>query len=393
MEPRAILGNKGPSGLLAVIDQIYASVEQPEKWPKTIGAIGDFIGGRRDFWIAEEPLLGPPLIVNPRAVEAMAAGCSSTFVLSRADLRLLDEYTQKFGDLIARFLKILFLSMLWSQKDVSAREILGLKMIQRYLQNFDPSEPANSTPSKSAMRNLIAALWQDGRMFNEDRIQSISLFGAHLDRALRFQMRLSATQLQANTVSGVLDQLIVGVVLVDRTGLRVWHNRRAEEIMMNSDVLRVSPAGFVGRTPADTRALREFVNGAISNGVQGVLALPRSESLRPLLLTAVSLEAHGLVDMPDQFACAAIFISDPERTENPTIDSLRRAFNLTHREAEMTIAIASGHGLKAAANRMGVALTTARSQLQQAFSKTGTKHQAELAALVRTLTHLRHDRI
>ena len=64
----------------------------------------------------------------------------------------------------------------------------------------------------------------------------------------------------------------------------------------------------------------------------------------------------------------------------------------SYREAQMAVAIAQGHGLQAAADSMGVALTTARSQLQQAFAKTGTKHQAELAALVhRTLTHLRYD--
>jgi DNA-binding CsgD family transcriptional regulator len=37
-------------------------------------------------------------------------------------------------------------------------------------------------------------------------------------------------------------------------------------------------------------------------------------------------------------------------------------------------------------------LTTARSHLQQAFEKTGTSQQAELAALAhRTLMHVRHD--
>jgi len=40
-----------------------------------------------------------------------------------------------------------------------------------------------------------------------------------------------------------------------------------------------------------------------------------------------------------------------------------------------------------AAESMGVALTMARSHLQQVFAKTGTSQQAELAALVhRTLT-------
>ena len=39
-----------------------------------------------------------------------------------------------------------------------------------------------------------------------------------------------------------------------------------------------------------------------------------------------------------------------------------------------------------------VAVTTARSQLQQAFIKTETNHQAELATLVhKALTHLRYD--
>jgi DNA-binding CsgD family transcriptional regulator len=105
----------------------------------------------------------------------------------------------------------------------------------------------------------------------------------------------------------------------------------------------------------------------------------------------ISLKSDAQTDASDQFPSGVIFISDPERTDNPTIDSLRRAFGLTYREAEMTIAIAHGRGLKAAAAEMGVAVTTARSQLQQAFAKTGTKHQAELAALVRTLTHLRQN--
>jgi DNA-binding CsgD family transcriptional regulator len=87
-----------------------------------------------------------------------------------------------------------------------------------------------------------------------------------------------------------------------------------------------------------------------------------------------------------------VFIIDPDRTDNPTVDSLRHAFDLTYREAYVAIAVAQGHGLQAAADAMGVALTTARSQLQQVFTKTGTGQQAELAALVnRTLTVVRHE--
>ena len=376
--------------VFAAIDQIYASIEQPELWPRTISIVGDLIGCRRDFWEIDLPLLGYSRNVAERTRDAMNAGCQGTFFLSRADLQVLDEYTREFSELITGFLKILFMSMISSQNDVAGRDVMGLRMTRHYLQAFDRQGPPASAPSKTGARRFMAALWEDGRMFRGDHLQGMRILAPHLNRALRLQMRLSARDLQANRVSGVLDYLSIGVVLLDNVGTAIWQNRRAQELTSHSDILRVSSAGFSGRTAADTRALREMVQKAVS-GVQSILALPRGESLRPLLLTAIPLKPEADEPVADQSACVVVFISDPERAENPTIESLRRAFDLTRREAEMTIAIAHGHGLKAAASRMGVAVTTARSQLQQAFAKTGTKHQAELAALVRTLTHVRPD--
>jgi len=99
---------------------------------------------------------------------------------------------------------------------------------------------------------------------------------------------------------------------------------------------------------------------------------------------------YDLTAQPGETGYGVLFISDPDRSENLNVESLQSAFDLTYREAQTAIAIAHGHGLKTAARAMGVAPTTARSQLQQVFAKTGTGHQAELAALVhRTLTHVR----
>lgn len=197
------------------------------------------------------------------------------------------------------------------------------------------------------------------------------------------------------SVFGALDHLTLGVILVDRAGLPLWHNRRAREIMDRSDGLRLSTIGLVGPSSADTRSLRELITAAVSGGTKGILAMDRGPELRPLLLIASPLKP---IDAPDlengytQFACGVIFVSDPHQTDEPNSEALRRAYGLTHREAQAAIAVARGQGLKAAADAMGVALTTARSQLQQAFAKTGTSQQAELAALVhRTLMHVRHD--
>src|SRR4051794_39741323 len=104
------------SDLESLIDRIYASVERPELWPETIGAIGSLIGGRDDFWSADAVL--PNAHFNLVVSEAR---CHGTFLLSRADLRELDLYAAEYQNLIVRFLRLVFISVLSSQKDVSAR--------------------------------------------------------------------------------------------------------------------------------------------------------------------------------------------------------------------------------------------------------------------------------
>jgi DNA-binding CsgD family transcriptional regulator len=378
--------------LLSTVDRIYEAIERPELWPQTIYAIGELIGGRRHFWGLDQNT-DTSNLDSTRKVNPYEVGCYGTFFLSRMDLQALDQYAEEFGELITRFLKIVFLSILRSPHEASAREAIGLKMVQRYSEAFEPVTGISGSPkSKAAGRKLIAALWEEGRVFNGDNLRSMRLLIPHLDRALRLEMRLNLADLRGSLVSGALDYLTHGVVLVDTAGLPLLFNKRAQEIINQSDALRLSPAGLRGRRPLDTQSLRELITEAVSAGTQGVVAVSRGDDLRPLLLIAAPLRPRDNLEGAKQAAGGVVFISDPNRPDNPTVESLRRAFGLTHREAQTAIAIADGHGLQAAADAMGVALTTARSQLQQAFAKTGTSQQAELAALVhRTLTHVRYN--
>jgi DNA-binding CsgD family transcriptional regulator len=186
--------------------------------------------------------------------------------------------------------------------------------------------------------------------------------------------------------------LTLGVVLVNASGGPLWLNKRAEEITSRSTAIRLCSTGLAGHRRSDTQSLHDLIKGAVSSGKHGLLAISRGADLRPLLFIAVPLKPPDARDIHDQSVCGVIFISDPDRTDRPSAEYLQQAFGLTYREAQTAMAIANGHGLKVAARSMGVAVTTARSQLQQAFIKTGTSHQAELATLVhKALTHLRYD--
>jgi len=359
--------------LTSAIDQIYASVEEPELWPETIREIGRLVGGGNHFWSADD-------------VTATAAACGQVFQLSRADLRAVDQYTAEFDDLIAQFLRLVFLSVLWSQKDVSAREALGARMAKRYLQGRE----ARGSEVQVA-RRLIIAMWEDARMVDFRHLHYMRLLVPHLDRAARLQMRLNLLTLRSELASGALDNLTVGVIMVDQAGANIWYNRRAKEIASDPSVLSLSGSRLIGRDASSTRSVRELISRAVA-GEPGLLPIER-DGLKPLLLIATPLRPANTCDLSprsDEIGYGVIFISDPDQTKTINVESLQRAFDLTCREAQTAIAIAHGQGLKTAARSMGVAPTTVRSQLQQVFAKTGTNHQAELAALIhRTFTHLR----
>jgi DNA-binding CsgD family transcriptional regulator len=70
---------------------------------------------------------------------------------------------------------------------------------------------------------------------------------------------------------------------------------------------------------------------------------------------------------------------------HPHIDTLRRAFGLTRREARVASALATGLQLREIAALHGLGMGTVRSQLKSVFVKTGTNRQPELVALLARL--------
>jgi DNA-binding CsgD family transcriptional regulator len=84
---------------------------------------------------------------------------------------------------------------------------------------------------------------------------------------------------------------------------------------------------------------------------------------------------------------AIIFVTDPDLVPLPAESQLARSFGLTPAEATFAREIAKGDGIQAAAERLGITRSTARTHLQHIFDKTDTHRQAELVRLV-----LRHAR-
>jgi DNA-binding CsgD family transcriptional regulator len=72
----------------------------------------------------------------------------------------------------------------------------------------------------------------------------------------------------------------------------------------------------------------------------------------------------------------------------PSEGRLRELFGLTATEARFAQLIASGDTVEEVAETMGIKLTTARSKLAVIFSKTETRRQTKLVALLSRIAHL-----
>jgi DNA-binding CsgD family transcriptional regulator len=88
---------------------------------------------------------------------------------------------------------------------------------------------------------------------------------------------------------------------------------------------------------------------------------------------------------PPRRIVALIFLRRTGEGRGSRAEALRNQFGLTPAETRLALALADGIGLREAAERNGVQLSTARVQLKSIFGKTETHRQAELVALLARL--------
>jgi DNA-binding CsgD family transcriptional regulator len=83
-----------------------------------------------------------------------------------------------------------------------------------------------------------------------------------------------------------------------------------------------------------------------------------------------------------QHSSAIVFVKDPASAAAPSREDIRSLFDLTPAQAALAHEILAGDGIDAAAHRLGIARSTARTHLLEVFQKTGTSRQAELVRVV-----------
>jgi DNA-binding CsgD family transcriptional regulator len=218
----------------------------------------------------------------------------------------------------------------------------------------------------------------------------------HFDVAMRTHAALDATRMERAIYADAMDHLTLATVILDASAHVIHTNSLARDILRRQDGITLANDTLALTHPADAQRLREAIGRAIAVGraaKPGIVEVMRAR--RPSGAGHYGMmirPAAGSVEADEQSVspAVAVFISVEEGSHAPPpVETIRKLFELTHKEAQLALCLANGRSLQEAAGDLGITLNTARAHLRSTFSKTGIDRQARLVrAILRSVAQL-----
>jgi DNA-binding CsgD family transcriptional regulator len=223
------------------------------------------------------------------------------------------------------------------------------------------------------------------REFDDTDKARLGALVPHLQRAIEIQQRLSVAEQQTALSFDLLERLGLGILIVERECRVLFANAVARALLQTADALttvqgclRPSQIAQAGKFAKLVRqaALTSIGEDASSGGF---IALRRPEGQLPVLITpyrapvGVDGHIHG---------AALVMFSDPRtQTIAPEV-AIAQMLGISPAEARLVSAVVTGQTMVDYAERVGISLNTAKTQMRQIFNKTGYNRQADVIRAV-----------
>lgn len=368
--------------LIDLIDCIGEAALDPELWPSVLTKLADVMGAAKAAVAAADRREQAFALIAPRTDPQFLASYKDYWALhnplwARSTIRPPGEIFS-LDDLMPRedFTKTAIYNEWWRPARCGLA-VLGANLFVEG--EFSALICVDNAPE----RDVIGG----------EQVRIFALMLRHIERAVRIQRRLWRLDLDRDTSADQLETLPHAVLLVDSGARIVFANAAAEAILVSGDWLR-RQGGCLDT--AGSGPLRELIascgarpRSGLSKNRGGDFEIARGPGQAPLQVMVAPLGVKGLfVDVPWlglRTPVAIITVTDPDVERRRLEQRLRDSFGLTPAESGLATEIVKGDGRKAAAQRRGVALSTARAQLSSIYDKTGTRRQAELVRLLHDL--------
>jgi DNA-binding CsgD family transcriptional regulator len=207
----------------------------------------------------------------------------------------------------------------------------------------------------------------------------------HVRRAAR--MASKARMSYAEGLVDSLEHMICGAILIDWLGRVIRMNRKAESYIGTH--LQVISSRLRSRHRENNKVLQELLETCTQPFMDQTRAPVTSALLQRSNELPLVVHVHPIVRRASdvfQGAAGLLLISDPGEERGLDTKTIQRMFQLTPSELRISAALAKGLNTQQIANEHGIGADTVRYHLKSIFSKTGTRHQAELVSLLSRLS-------
>jgi len=206
----------------------------------------------------------------------------------------------------------------------------------------------------------------------------------HIRRAAMIGDVIDLKTVECERAHQALDALKAGVVMTDKRGLILSSNKAAETMLRQGRPIHA--AGGMIRTEDPASSLK-LIAAIAQAGDRVIGADSKARAVRltragdpPMLAHILPLEEGDVRSRLHPGAKVAIFIG-PVSAAAHGAEAMSVAYDLSPMETRLLDGLLQGQKLAEAAERLGIAETTARTHLGNIFGKTGVSRQSDLIRL------------
>jgi len=364
-----------------VLDRIYAAAIEPDGWPAVMEHLTDLIAGST-AWLSQ---------IN--YVDGSGARRED------ATVRVDPQWKQDFIDHFAACNPLnnvkdpVEFARGWRPRILTDEDLMAKDELVRTEYYNDYMRP-HGTHSVMMVRLAIdgrtAAVLNIARSYRHEpfgaaEVARIERYHPHLVRAFGLgQQVLDQRRLNAELTQS-LDLSPHALILLDGSGRLRNANASAQRLFASDCGLRLTGGALRIASPAASARLQALIAAAscpdAAHRTGGSMSLAKPNGRWPLSITVAPVAAETM-PLLGGAASVLITIADPEARVALPAERLRELFGLTAAEARLALWLLQGETLHSACDRYDVSPNTVRAQLANIFSKTQTRRQSELLALM-----------
>jgi DNA-binding CsgD family transcriptional regulator/PAS domain-containing protein len=351
-----------------IVDNLYAGALDPSVWMQAINGIADWLSCSGGILFAANP-----------TTQALLRD-----EISRGDPALMQTYRQHWA---STDMRITAGARMPVGEPHNERQIVDKStwarssLLNEFLLPSDYPFMLATWLHRSAHK--VVALTFEGSMrrgpFDENDTRKLTRLIPHVQRALQIRDRLEAQDVRAATLTSVVEQSRMGVIVLDQKGRIIEATGLAESLLSaGSEMRRASDRTLWLKEPAGSQ-LKEWVMTGLppKNPAGGFLSVPKCHGLG-----SVSLVVAPMPALPTLWTLVdprwLVFIYDPEQRLAPGAELISRDLGISAREAEIAVMLSMGRDLSGAATQLGISMHTMRTHLKNIFEKTGSHSQSDL---------------